>query len=91
MVARGALIRAGVKWLDSRSCPVNPDVIQPEAIKLNGSLTRIVVGGIIACISYVLLDQLGLKGEWLPIPCVAIGYACAIFLFPAATGSDNEP
>ena len=70
---------------------MNADVIQPEAIKLNGSLTRIVVGGIIACISYVLLDQLGLKGEWLPIPCVAIGYACAIFLFPAATGSDNEP
>ena len=27
-VARGALIRAGVKWLDSRSCPVNPDVIR---------------------------------------------------------------
>ena len=69
---------------------MNADVIQPEAIKLNGSLTRIVVGGIIACISYVLLDQLGLKGEWLPIPCVPIGYACAIFLFPAATGSDNE-
>ena len=28
MVARGALIRAGVKWLDYCSCPVNPDVIQ---------------------------------------------------------------
>ena len=26
-VARGALIRAGAKWLDVRSCPVNPDVI----------------------------------------------------------------
>ena len=29
MVAHGALIRAGVKWLDYRSCPVNPDVIMP--------------------------------------------------------------
>ena len=28
MVAHGALIRAGVKWIDYRSCPVNPDVIQ---------------------------------------------------------------
>ena len=36
MVARGALIRAGAKWLDVRSCPVNPDVIHlgDELMKL---------------------------------------------------------
>ena len=35
MVARGALIRAGVKWLDFRSCPVNPDVIPLMAYRVH--------------------------------------------------------
>ena len=69
--------------------PLNFNVITLEVSNLIGSLKRILAGGIIGFILYVLLHSLGLLARWMVFPCVAIGYVCAILLFPATTGSDN--